>query len=113
MLVAQAQPAMPQPKRKMNSWLSSALATVVTAVMSSVRRGRPVPLKNPSMAHRAAPLAAPPRRGNQKAPTRRSTSGSKPKGANSVWRAAPASTNKGSAHSVAQSAVQVAWLARR
>ena len=79
-LVAQAEPAMPQPSPKMNSWFSSALASVVTRVIHSVRRGRPMPLKNPSVAHTAAPTNAPPTRGSQKAAASCSICGVKAEG---------------------------------
>ena len=107
-VVAQPEPAMPQPSRKMNSWLSSAFASAVTQVTSSVARGRPMPLKKPNMAHTAAPRKAPPTRGNQKSPASRVISGSKPSGASSTCRAAPTATNSGAAHSVPQSAVHTA-----
>ena len=97
----------------MNSWLSAALVSVVTSVMSSVMRGRPMPLKNPSSAHTAAPAEAPATRGYQNVAARSSTRGSKPKGTRIRCRAAPTSTNSGAAHAVAHSAVHSACDARQ
>ena len=97
----------------MNSWFKSALATVVTTVIRSVTRGRPMPLKNPNMAHPAAPTQAPPTRGNQNAAASCSTWLSNPNGARIRWRAAPTSTNSGAAQPIAHSAVHTAWPARR
>ena len=111
-MVAQAEPAIPHPSPKMNSWLSTALVEVVNSVIASVTRGRPTPLKKPNIAHTAAPTNAPPMRGNQKAAASRSICGSKPKGARIRWRAAPTSTNSGAANAIAHSAVHTACPAR-
>ena len=55
----------------MKYWLRKPLASAITAVMSSVTRGRPMPLKNPSIAHTAAPNGAPATRGSQNCAARR------------------------------------------
>ncbi len=93
--------------------LKMTLATVVVAVMSTVTRGRLTPLKNPSSAQTAEPNTAPETRGSQNAVASFSTFGSKPNGARMRWPAIPIATNKGTAHSVAQSAVHTACDARR
>ena len=64
--VAQADPAIPQPSRKMKTWFRIALLKATTAVAIRVTRGRPMPLKNPSTAQVAAPKNEPATRGNQK-----------------------------------------------
>jgi hypothetical protein len=64
-LVAQAAPAMPQPRSKMNTWFSTAFNTPTMAVVITVTRGRDTPLKNPSTAHNATPSGAPSIRGHQ------------------------------------------------
>ena len=63
--VAQAEPATPRPKPKMNIWLNRALTTAATTLMASVNRVRPMPLKKPVSAQAARPAGPPTSRGNQ------------------------------------------------
>ncbi len=92
----------------MKIWFNTTLAPAVTPVITNVRRGRPMPLKKPSIAQTAAPNAEPATRGNQNCAARSSICGSNPKGARIQWLEAATATNSGTAHSEAHIAVHSA-----
>ena len=83
-VVASPEPATPRCQWKMNSSLKTAFVAAMTAVTSSVTRGRPMPLKNPSSAQTPAPKQEPPTRGSQNAAARSTMPGGRPNGDSSA-----------------------------
>ena len=79
-VVAHAEPAIPQPSRKMNTSFSTAFRIASTAITSSVMRVRLMPLKKLVTAQAAMPTGPPSRRGSQYATASASISGASPKG---------------------------------
>jgi len=64
-VVAHPEPAIPHPRLKMNTWFNTTLAAVATREITTVTRGRPIPLKKLKAAHAPAPNTEPATRGNQ------------------------------------------------
>ena len=113
MVVAQAAPAMPRPKRKISSSFRTTFASVTTRPTISGLRVRPTPLKYATAAHSAAASGPPIMRGPQNWSTSASTSAGRPKAWNIHGAMAMVRMNAGIVSTAAHRPIHAIWLVRR